>query len=90
MNFIQICKIKSLINISRYLRNFFKNKIVMTSKLKGLMSQNTVKPCYLELNRTEFFPGILDIIIQDIRFNIVLSETIAITSVFTLIDIFEV
>lgn len=58
----------------------------MTSKLKGLVSQNTVKPCYHELNRTEFFPGILDIIIQDIRFNIVLSETIAITSVFTLID----
>lgn len=71
MNFIQICKIKSLINISIYLRNIFKNKTVMTSKLKGLASQNTVKPCYLELNRTEFSPGILDIIIQDIRFNIV-------------------
>lgn len=57
MNFIQICKIKSLKNISRYLRNFFKNKTVMTSKLKGLVSQNTVKPCYLELNRTEYNPG---------------------------------
>lgn len=58
----------------------------MTSKLKGLVSQNTVKPCYLELNRTEFFPGILDIIIQYIRFNIVQRETIVKTSVFTLKD----